>query len=190
MVNMKPSLDTKQFALKLDGVEAHCYLLNLKNSLFLWVGDESKKFDSLSLAQFVTLVSSGDSKVYSANIMGNILDPFHQSLCRKISSKLKMPVFLSLNIHVPQENSAVFEKQLIKDVITCFNWWMRERERERINVLYRLRVQFAIISYSSYSSFLCSHKIDDNSDLDVKFAFQQQTEGVINQMYTRKGRMW
>merc|ERR1719433_2417797 len=106
---MKPSLDTKQFCLKLEGVQAHCYLLNLKNSIFLWVGDESKKFDSLSLAQFVTLVSSGDSKVYSANLMGNILDPFHQNLCWKLSSKLKMPVFLCLNIHIPQEKCAHFE---------------------------------------------------------------------------------
>ena len=45
--------------------------------------------------------------------MGNVLDSYNENLCRKLSSKLKKPVLLSLNMEIQPDQTPLFEKNLI-----------------------------------------------------------------------------
>ena len=114
MVQLKPTFDTKQFNFQSDNIQFHCYILDLKNSLFLWIGDATQTLDSLAIA-LQTSQTSDESKsgTTCSTLMGNVLDSYNENLCRKLSSKLKKPVLLSLNMEIQPDQTPLFEKSLI-----------------------------------------------------------------------------
>ena len=122
MVQLKPSFDTKQFSFVSENVHFNCYLLDLNSSMFIWIGDPSNSFDSLTLALNTAKITSGGGfsldAITSSTLMGNLLDPFHQNLCKKLSAKFKRPVFLSLNVEVQPEKTPVFEKNLFSTLVS------------------------------------------------------------------------
>lgn len=98
--------ETREMKHRLDkyNVELRYFALNMKNSLFLWIGDEKGSFDGLSVC-LPMVTSSGYSDqsgtfIYSSNgSSSNSLSLFEQNLAKKLSKRLNYPCFVSLSLN-------------------------------------------------------------------------------------------
>ena len=91
-------------------------ILSMKNSIYCWVGTESGEHGSLA-ATFPSRIDGIEGKNSPASVLvGGACQELAQSASSRIHAKLKMPVFLSLNIPDDQILLTQIEKTIIEKV--------------------------------------------------------------------------
>lgn len=105
-------LNVHEFCSPLQNVVAHYYVIQLKDSYFLWIGSAPSKFSNLSLA----LLTKYNSVPTTTNIMGDISDVNSSSLAQKLSRKCKKAVFVSYNLPADPELLPLVENRLFEEI--------------------------------------------------------------------------
>lgn len=98
-----PSLVMHRFSEELSSVPVSFEVLKLKDSLFIWVGGESRTFSDLSVAMHLP-----PNEVTSTRLIGSVhMQTPSDLMGKRISTKLKKPVYLSYNL--PTDDSVLMK---------------------------------------------------------------------------------
>ncbi|GFY72230.1 proteasome assembly chaperone 4 [Trichonephila inaurata madagascariensis] len=89
------------------------HIIKMKDSLFLWIGDQGN-FDSLAVAMKTPYSTSP----VASSIMGYSADDYSCSLASQLSERTKMQVFASYNLSRNDSNFlSIVAKRLTQEII-------------------------------------------------------------------------
>ncbi|GFT58864.1 proteasome assembly chaperone 4 [Nephila pilipes] len=108
----EPLLKTHTFEDTLLDCHVIFHVIKMKDSLFLWIGDQGN-FDSLAVAMKTPYSTSP----VSSALMGHSADDYSCSLAAQLSERIKMQVFASYNLSRSDSNFiTIIARRLIKEI--------------------------------------------------------------------------
>ncbi len=104
-----------QFTVTLFATNVNCQVLKMKDSLFVWIGDEENAvLSDLSFG----IQSAYEPHPISTKILGTAsTDTTSMSMAERLTKKLKKPVYVSFNVPLSNNNILEeFEKRLNEEI--------------------------------------------------------------------------
>ncbi|KAF4521886.1 hypothetical protein B566_EDAN008389 [Ephemera danica] len=113
-------LKLHQFTAELMTVPVFFEALKLKDSLFLWIGSETRTFSDLGIAMPIA-----PNDVTTTRLLGSVhLQTPSDLMARRLSTKLNKPVYLSYNIKMDDSVlMKTIEKKIHEEIVAkpeCF----------------------------------------------------------------------
>ena len=104
----EPKLRVHAFCNDEIGSEFSCQIIELLDSLYVWVGDEK----SMNMNNLVTAMKSiyDNTAPLTTTVIDGPLDALAQELSSRLNMRAKKPIFLSYNVEASDEKNFAIEK--------------------------------------------------------------------------------
>lgn len=113
---MPCSFEFCNFVENIGEVSLICQIIKMKDSLYIWVGDNNEK-NMMDLSFALPVPNDPKKQITSTKIIGPISDDTSSNIASRLSKKVGKPVYLSYNLMTSHRSLPSIEKRIHEEFI-------------------------------------------------------------------------